>query len=375
MKPLLRLIALGVFLSGSLGNVECDHRTPTIACDDIDMTVLPGTQVEISNPCADHQWLDLPRVDGMTLDIPPWETPGVGIITDRAGPTIRSLAVAEGVELFVGRPFAYIYGRGREIGRGVLRLSTVVPVSVTARADPAVVAPGGAVQLISLVSGGVQPYTFSWSPADSLDAANVQNPIATPHATTTYQLTVSDAGGQFARVDVPVNVNVVTTVAAFPPLVTAGDASQLVATADGGVPPYSFEWSPAGSLDDPNVSQPTARPLATTTFSVTITDASGYRVTRAVTVTVIGGGRPALTADFAFTWDGFEGLALDASASTGDIVFYAWDFSWEPLSPDVWGRTPAASFYANEDTVGTITLTVTDATGARTSMTKSFPGP
>jgi hypothetical protein len=44
-------------------------------------------------------------------------------------------------------------------------------------------------------SGGVQPYTYSWSPASSLDDASKAVPTATPTSTTTYTLVVMDANG------------------------------------------------------------------------------------------------------------------------------------------------------------------------------------
>jgi len=370
MRPWSRLAALAAISFTTLG-WQCDRR-PRIPCDDVDLTVLPGTMVEISNPCFDRQWLDLPRVDGMRMIDAPQ---GTGITTERTGGhTIRSVVVPEYSQLFVRRPIRYEYGRGNTVGAGTIYLSTALPLAVTARAEPSLIEPGGSTQLLASVSEGIRPYTFLWSPSDSLDAANIENPVATPGASTTYQLLVSDAGGQFVTLEVPVDVHLVTTAAAFPVIVSAGEASQLVATASGGAPPYTYAWSPAETLDDPNSRTPTARPLATTTYEVTITDAAGYGVTRPVTVTVSGEADPApLAARFTWTWDGVEGLDLDASASTGDIAAYEWDFSWEPLQTDLRTTTPYGAFYAYVDTVGTITLTVVDVRGGRSSTTVPFP--
>jgi len=56
-------------------------------------------------------------------------------------------------------------------------------------------------------SGGVTPYTYSWTPTYGLDNANVSNPTASPPSgTTTYQLTVTDASGSAAADYVVVNV-------------------------------------------------------------------------------------------------------------------------------------------------------------------------
>ena len=43
-------------------------------------------------------------------------------------------------------------------------------------------------------SGGVPPYTYSWSPAGSLSNSSIANPIATPVTTTQYIVTISDNG-------------------------------------------------------------------------------------------------------------------------------------------------------------------------------------
>ena len=42
-------------------------------------------------------------------------------------------------------------------------------------------------------TGGVPPYTYSWSPATGLSATNIANPTASPTTTTTYTLTVTDS--------------------------------------------------------------------------------------------------------------------------------------------------------------------------------------
>ena len=42
-------------------------------------------------------------------------------------------------------------------------------------------------------SGGLPPYTYSWTPVTGLNNPNIANPIATPLTTTVYKLTVNDA--------------------------------------------------------------------------------------------------------------------------------------------------------------------------------------
>ncbi len=72
--------------------------------------------------------------------------------------------------------------------------SAVVTVSdlnssvVAATATPDIVVEGQSSQLLASPAG----YSYSWSPASSLNSSTVINPVATPEVTTTYQVTISD---------------------------------------------------------------------------------------------------------------------------------------------------------------------------------------
>jgi hypothetical protein len=60
---------------------------------------------------------------------------------------------------------------------------------------------GAAVSLATgrVVSGGVQPYSYNWSPATGLNNAGIFDPTATPTATTNYILTITDGAGNTLR--------------------------------------------------------------------------------------------------------------------------------------------------------------------------------
>lgn len=86
----------------------------------------------------------------------------------------------------------------------------------TAVASPTVIAKGTPVNLDVNVYGGTYDYTYSWTPAGSLNNANIKNPIATPEETTTYTCTIND-GETTATASVTVTViapptNIVATV-------------------------------------------------------------------------------------------------------------------------------------------------------------------
>jgi hypothetical protein len=76
--------------------------------------------------------------------------------------------------------------------------------------------------------GGTPPYTYSWSPADSLSNPNIQFPVANPSETTVYTASVNDNGFQSTSYQVTVNVNTVPTP------VAAQEGDSLISSADQG---------------------------------------------------------------------------------------------------------------------------------------------
>ncbi|MBK8443326.1 MAG: gliding motility-associated C-terminal domain-containing protein [Sphingobacteriales bacterium] len=136
---------------------------------------------------------------------------------------------------------------------------------------------GGSVQLWA--SGGT---TYSWSPSNGLSNANIANPTASPSATTTYTVTISNAQGCSDTEQVTVTVNEpVYGNAGGDGTICAGGSVQLWAS--GGT---TYSWSPSNGLSNANIANPTASPSATTTYTVTISNAQGCSDTEQVTVTV-----------------------------------------------------------------------------------------
>jgi len=128
--------------------------------------------------------------------------------------------------------------------------------------------------------------SFAWTPAATLDNAILSNPTATPLVTTTYTVVATDANGCTATDQVIVNVN-------QSPVVSAGADKAICIggnTTIGGSPtgPVSstYSWSPAATLSSATASNPTATPLITTTYTVTVTDGNGCISTDDVIVTV-----------------------------------------------------------------------------------------
>lgn len=86
-------------------------------------------------------------------------------------------------------------------------------MSASATADQTEFCEGGSTTLHATATGGTNDYTFSWSPANTLDNPNAQHPVATPPVgTTTYTCHVSDG---LTEQDVAVTVTVYPNVTKY----------------------------------------------------------------------------------------------------------------------------------------------------------------
>ncbi len=163
-------------------------------------------------------------------------------------------------------------------GTGTVSITVNPLPNVAASATPQAICPGGSSNLSA--SGG---NVYSWSPATGLNSTTISNPVATPTATTTYTVVVSDANGctNTGQVTILVNPNPVVTVSSNPSIVCQGGTTTL--NSSGGV---SYSWSPAAGLSNPTTSNPTATVTATTTYTVVVTNSAGCTASGSVTVLV-----------------------------------------------------------------------------------------
>ena len=134
------------------------------------------------------------------------------------------------------------------------------------------------------------PLTYQWSPTDHLQGpANQASVWVKPPVSTTYTVTtVNDSGcvgTDTVRVIVSNLVGVQPSVSANPDTILQGSSSSLQADPSSG---YNYAWDPSGSLNAANIYNPTASPLQTTNYVVTISDPNvpECAVTREVTVVV-----------------------------------------------------------------------------------------
>ncbi len=131
---------------------------------------------------------------------------------------------------------------------------------------------------IQLNAGGGSSY--QWSPASSLDNAGISNPVASPSATTTYTVIVTDQNTCVDSANVTIIVNPLPTITAMGDT-TICEGTGVTLNANGGV---TYVWSPATTLNNPNIQNPVATPAVPTTYTVTGTDGNGCSNTDEVTI-------------------------------------------------------------------------------------------
>jgi len=120
-----------------------------------------------------------------------------------------------------------------------------------------------------------------WSPSNGLSSTTDPNPIATVDTTTTYYVSVSNSCGVspptldtvIVNVFDALNINAGDSLAICPGMtnVILGDSP----TVSGGNMPYLYIWSPAISLNDSSIANPTASPIVPTIYQLLVSDSNG----------------------------------------------------------------------------------------------------
>lgn len=125
--------------------------------------------------------------------------------------------------------------------------------------------------------------TWHWFPATGLSSSTIQDPVASPDVSTLYHVAVTSfCGTDTAEVEV---IIANPQGSAMPDAdVCLGEGVEL--SASGGL---EFVWTPPETLSNATSQTPTATPLDTTTYYVTIISEGGCEVTDSVRVNVVYG--------------------------------------------------------------------------------------
>ncbi|MCH8318888.1 MAG: PKD domain-containing protein, partial [Bacteroidetes bacterium] len=205
--------------------------------------------------------------------------------------------------------------------------------------------------------GGIQwqssPDSITWS---NISGATTDSFNVISSQTTYYRAVVTEGTClPYYSETVQITINNITVSAGANLIICAGESVVIGGspTASGGAAPYFYSWDPAVGLSDSTVANPTASPVSTATYTVTITDTNGCTAIDNVTITVY----PLPTADFSATTvcSGTPTQFTDLSSS---FVIWSWDFG----DADTSSLPNPAHTYASPGTYS-VTLTVTDANG------------
>ncbi|MEM9928835.1 MAG: T9SS type A sorting domain-containing protein [Bacteroidota bacterium] len=209
-------------------------------------------------------------------------------------------------------------------------------------------------------SNGTEPYIYAWSPTEGLDDATLANPTATPTATTTYTLLVTDANGNTAEDAVTITVNALPIVT-FNPVdpVCAGsesfDLSGFVSPAGG----TFSSTSVSGSSFDPTLAG-----VGTHTITYSYTDGNSCENT--ATVAIVVNALPAITFNPVGPYcPNDAAVDLSASVSPAGGSFFGPGINGSTFDPSVAGIGEHGILYAFTDGNGcsnrdTVTIIVGD---------------
>ncbi len=210
-------------------------------------------------------------------------------------------------------------------------------------------------------TGGLGDLTYSWTPTTGLSDPSSPNPIADPTVSTTYTLTVTDELGCFEEQTIVLTVSpTLTADAGEDDTLCYGETGRLggTPTASGGIPGYTYLWTPATGLSDPAVSNPDADPLVNTEYIVTVTDIAGCVDIDTVYITV----SPEIIAEAGEQDTICEGSSVDiggsptGSGGTGDLMY-----EWTPMTTVDNPYDPNPNAFPTTTT--TYRVTITDELG------------
>lgn len=189
---------------------------------------------------------------------------------------------------------------------------------------------------------------WAWTPSTGVSDPSIGNPQFFPTTTTTYSLTVTDAGGCTAIGTVLLTVNQLPSADAGADVAVCAGASTPIGGTPTGPNGSTFIWTPSGGLDNDNAANPNAQPSATITYTVLVTDGNSCSDVDSVTVTV----NPLPVLDAGADTSFCQGGSVQLNA-TG-----IGQFSWSPGAG--LSATNIANPVASPNAATTYTVTLTD---------------
>lgn len=241
--------------------------------------------------------------------------------------------------------------------------ATMVTVFIPPLADAGLndsVCAGMSANLIVTPNGA--GYTYSWLLTAGLNNPAVFNPVASPVATATYTVTVTDQNSCSSTDSVTVFVDPALSATQTVTDVTCHSLcnGQATVTVNGGTTPYAYSWTGGCTAA-------TCSSLCAATYSVTITDAFGCSIISDTLITEPDTLIAAITTSSAATCnDSCNGTAT--AIAIGGTAGSGYTFSWS--TAPVQSTATAVDFCA-----GTYTCTITDSNSCISTTTVTIAEP
>jgi len=229
-------------------------------------------------------------------------------------------------------------------------------LSTTATSTPTCGGTNNGTAIVTPV-GGIEPYTYSWSPG----ALTTQS-VSGLAGGATYTATVTDKGG----CTVTASVTIASTPALVPTTVVSGcgNNAAIDLSVTGGTSPYTYVWSHGPTTQD-------LTGLSASTYTVTVWDINNCYSTLATTVPVISC-NPSVVANPITICNG----ACGTITATGSVGATPYTYAWTPATG--LSATTGVSVLACPTSTTTYTITITDnvsATGSTRVVVTVKPKP
>jgi hypothetical protein len=233
----------------------------------------------------------------------------------------------------------------------------VIPLTASISGQMNEVCNGGNTGTATVAAGGgTSPYIYFWAPSGG------NNATATGLSAGTYTVTITDANSCITTASVTITQPPALTVSISSQTnvgCIGGNTGSATVMAGGGTSPYTYSWAPSGG------NNATATGLSAGTYTVTITDANGCITSTTVTIT---GSVSTVTANISsltnVSCNGGNNGSATVTAGGGTSPY---TYSWAPSG----GNNNIASSL----TVGTYTVTVTDAHGCTATAVATISQP
>ncbi|RKR85117.1 gliding motility-associated-like protein [Mucilaginibacter gracilis] len=243
-------------------------------------TICAGTAATIE--------LDASVTSGLSTPQYQWQVNANGAgWTDISGATQTSTTVQFANAVAGSYLYRLQVGEAANFGSTSCRVASptlTVTVSVAVQATAASNGPLCIGETLNLTSSGGG--TYSWIGPNNFSSKQ-QNPVVTTVSDKnagTYTVTVTSDAGCTATAQTTVAIGS-RPVVSVSPAVTLCQGMSTTLTASGGV---SYKWTPATGLSNANIASPVASPTQTTTYKVTVSDAtSACPAIDSITVTVM----------------------------------------------------------------------------------------